>query len=183
MRKIAMAFAATLVLTSAASAQLAAIPGPFVGPGVPWGAGGGIFGAGPGIGNMTGMNVLSGAGLLGGLLGANEPGGYGGGPGLPPGYGSQQVIVAAPPPPVPMPTEVVQVNPRVVVIEQPIRRKARRVVNRAYQEETVEIIQQAPPVRVARGGYGTTCPSGQVPQPQAVYDNYGRWVGQRLICY
>ena len=212
MRKFAMVLAATICLATPVNAQLMSIPGPFVGPGTPWGFGGGMFGAGPGMG-MGGMfGAMTGMGMLGGIMGGmggNNWGapvvgggaiGYGvpmvgggavgyGAP-LPPVYMPQQVY--APPPP-PSSVEIIQGNPTVRYYKTPNRRLQTRVIVKEKivtprVVEEVDVVETVRPqvVRPAPGpvtAYGNLCPSGSVPQPQAVYDNYGRWVGQRLICY
>lgn len=204
MRKIAMVFAATLCLTSAADAQLMSIPGPFVGPGTPWGFGGGMFGAGPGMG-MGGMfGAMTGMGMLGGVMGGMGGNNWGapvvGGGAI--GYGAPQApvympqqVYAPPPPPssVVVAPQVIQINPTVRYYRKPRPRVETRVIIRERDVipphiEEFAVVGQVQPqvVRAAPGpvtAYGNLCPSGSVPQPQAVYDSWGRWIGQRLICY
>lgn len=45
-----------------------------------------------------------------------------------------------------------------------------------------------PPIRETvivprRRPYGVSCPVGMVPVPQALYNQWGQWVGTRTLCY
>jgi hypothetical protein len=209
MRKFAMVLAATVCFTSAANAQLMSIPGPFVGPGTPWGFGGGLFGAGPGIGWGGAGNALTGLGMLGGVMGGMGGNNYGApvvgggaiGYGVPAPVYMQQPVYSAPPPPSSVamvaPT-VIQVNPVVRYYKRPKPRVQTRTIIRERivsprAVEEIDIVQNIPPAAMRPpivlptpgpvAAYRSVCPSGAAPQPQAIYDAWGRWVGQRMICY